>query len=202
MDLERSWRRKIFQATGAGIVAPSAVVAAAIAVGVGGGGIRGLGSLGQTLRGPAIPVAEASEPAPTPAASERLLERAIRRESATTRAVRTAARKRRREQQARARRRARKRTSTAPQATAGVPAPTAAVTPTQGGATATPPPPQPSAIRQLGDQVKEVTDQVPIAGETAGQVVDVIVDTADEVLPKQAPPVPATAATPATPLAP
>jgi hypothetical protein len=42
-------------------------------------------------------------------------------------------------------------------------------------------PTRPSTIRRVGDQIKQVTNQIPIAGEQVGQVVDVIVETAESL---------------------
>ena len=55
MALVPEWRRRVVGAAGVGLAAPGAVVAAAIAVGFGGGGVRGLDNLGQAVTGPVIP---------------------------------------------------------------------------------------------------------------------------------------------------
>jgi hypothetical protein len=42
-------------------------------------------------------------------------------------------------------------------------------------------------VRQVGNQGHQVTDPIPVVGPPAGQVVDLIVDTADQLpLPKLA----------------
>lgn len=188
MDLERSWRRKIFQAAGAGIVAPVAIVGAAVAVGIGGGGLRGLGSLGQTLTGPDVPTAERVDTA-APASSD-LLARAHRptasRSSSrgsspassgagtTPGSARTPSGNNRTP----ARRPA---TTTRPGGTGSSPGPQ--TTPAPQPAPPPQPTPTPSTLRQVGDQIKEVTDPIPVAGGPAGEVIDTIVTTADDILP-------------------
>ncbi len=51
-------------------------------------------------------------------------------------------------------------------------------------ATTAPPPVEepPSAVRQVGDTLKTVTDQLPIVGAPTGQVVDGVIDTVDTLL--------------------
>jgi hypothetical protein len=38
-------------------------------------------------------------------------------------------------------------------------------------------------VRQVGDTVKRVTDPLPLVGPTAGEVVDLLVDTLDSLPP-------------------
>jgi hypothetical protein len=54
MPLARAWRRQLFGASAAALLAPGAILAA-LAVLALGGGIGGLGSFGQLLTGPLIP---------------------------------------------------------------------------------------------------------------------------------------------------
>ena len=56
-----------------------------------------------------------------------------------------------------------------PQPAPPAPAPTAAPTAT------------PGTVRQVGDAVKQVTDPLPLAGAPAGQVVDLLVDTIEQL---------------------
>jgi hypothetical protein len=188
MDLLRHWRRRLLGAAGAAVIAPLAVVLAALAVGVGGGGIGSLGALGQAFAGPQLPAA-AGLPAGggRDAADEagRLLAR-VQRDRA--RAPRPAA-----APQSTAPSAPTRRTATRPGRTGTIntprrpgttprpasPAPTANPQPST-APTPTPTPP-PSTIHQVGNQVHEVTDPVPVVGPPAGQVVDLIVDTADQL---------------------
>jgi hypothetical protein len=193
MDLERSWRRKIAQATGAGIAAPAAIVAAALAVGVGGGGLRSIGSLSQALTGPQVPGAERDRPSGSTAPPADLLARANRtprgaRATATPATSGSgAAATTRRTATRRTRTPSTRTPATRRPATGTKPAPTATAPPAPQTtpAPAPTPTPTPSALRQVGDQVKQVTDQVPVVGPPAGQAIDTIVDTADQILPKR-----------------
>jgi hypothetical protein len=182
MDLLRHWRRGTFGMAAGALVVPGAILLAALAVGIGGGGIAGLGALGQALNGPDLPDA-------APAAQERsrdsgrLLARVNRRAAA----------------QAQAAAPVRRATGGGPVATTGQPAPRGRFTPSggevPGGATppaatapptVAPPAPTPtpeSAVRQVGDTVTTVTDQVPVVGPTTSQVVDTVVDTVDSIIP-------------------
>lgn len=176
----------MLQAMGAGVIAPVAVIAAALAVGISGGGLSGLGSLGQALTGPQIPDAELIA-ANNRASRDRvdpgdLL--ALAGDAATLAATAPAAGRPRSGSD-----RERRRPTDSDPGT-----PTRPVTPTQPGPQVTPvpqptvtPPPQPtptpSTVRQVGDQVKEVTDPVPVAGGPVGQVIDIVVDTVDGILP-------------------
>ena len=183
MDLLRDWRRRTFGAAMGAVVAPTAIIAAAIAVGIGGGGLGGIRSIGQALSGPQLPQIAPAAPSDSGTADEagRLLARvgpsrerrraaaaALRRATlpGTGRDVGSSARCR---PPAPAR-------GVAPARPDGpCPAPAATAAPT-----ATPAPARtPSPVRQLGDSVKSVTNQVPVAGQPAGQVVDLLVDTID-----------------------
>ena len=182
MDLLRDWRRRILGGTAAIVLIPIVVVVGAI--GVLGTGFGGLTSLGQALTGPEIPGVEPARAAgegdtDDDDAGELLADAAVPTPDATA-APRTAIR----------RRATRRRGSQRPAAT---PTPDATDSPSGGsggsgggGPTPTPQPtPEPSTVRQVGEEVKKVTNQVPIAGEPAGQVVDAIVETAEQLpLPK------------------
>lgn len=183
MDLLRDWRRRILGGTAAIVLIPIVVVVGAI--GVLGTGFGGLNSLGQALTGPEIPGVEparaAGEGDTDDDAGDLLADAAVPTPGATA-APRTAIR----------RRAARRRGSQRPAAT---PTPDATDPPSggsggSGGGEPTPTPqptptPEPSTVRQVGEEVKKVTNQVPIAGEPAGQVVDTIVETAEQLpLPK------------------
>jgi hypothetical protein len=182
MDLLREWRRRLLGGAAAAVTVPIAIVGAALAVGVGGFG--GLGALGQALTGPQVPTVEplAAGGRPTAEDAGRLLTLAAA-DAAGVAAERAEARP------APARRRSTRRPGSGgrPQATP-TPRPTRPTGGNQPSATPQPQPgPQPtpteppSTIRQTGDTVKEVTDQVPVAGEPAGQVIDLIVDTAEQL---------------------
>lgn len=187
MQLERWWRRKIVQATGAGVVAPVAIVAATLAVGIGGGGIRGLGALGQTLTGPEVPTTAGIIQAAGPGTDNLLarVNRSGRPSPAAERPAGTSSPPVRRRSNTRARRRPARSPSRGPARRPTSPTrPAPQPEPSQQPTPAPPPPtPTPSLIRQVGDDVKEVTDPVPVVGPPAGQVIDTIVDTADEVIP-------------------
>jgi hypothetical protein len=184
------WRRRAFGAAGATVIAPAAVILAALAVGVGGGGLKGIGSLGQALTGPELPVAAASEATQ----SER-----ERRADAGSKLLSAA-------EDARERRE-RRLADTTPGGTGD---PTTGGTPRQPGRSnpgagtgggsepqprpqpdpgprpqpePTPPPQQPSVVRETGDEVKKVVEPVPVVGETGAAVVEELVTTADEVCP-------------------
>ena len=177
----------MLSAAGAGAVVPGLVLAAALVVGVGGGGLGGLGALSQAFTGPEIPGTAAGE--------ERSRERA--RTEDASRLLASA-------------QRAVERRAQTPAATGGgggsgdgdsggggggrgpaQPPPTTPP-PTSEPPTAVPPPAaqppaqppeQPSVVRQLGDSVNEVVAPVPIVGPTATQVVDTLVDTVDQIPP-------------------
>jgi hypothetical protein len=181
VEVLREWRRRLVGGTLIAVLAPAAIVGAGAAVGIVGGGIQGLGRLGQTLTGPAVPTVE---PAPAPRGRERdagdLLDRATRGERRARVASRTLAtlpdepRKRRRDRKRRDRDRPRGEDSPGARPPAATPP----------GQDPTPPPPQPpppSTIRQIGDQVKQVTDDLPVAGPPAGQVIDLVVETAESL---------------------
>jgi hypothetical protein len=188
MDLLRDWRRRTFGAAIGAVVAPAAIIAAALAVGIGGGGLGSIRSIGQALSGPQLPeIAPAAPEDRTADDAGRLLARVRPARHGRSRGTATA----------RTRRTGATRTPAtiirrpSPTATTGpvrtrTPAPTAqapapAATPAP---TATPVPARtPSPVRQLGDGVKTITDQVPVAGPPVGQVVDLLVDTIDKLPP-------------------
>ena len=184
MELLRHWRRGTFGVAAGALVVPGAILLAALAVGIGGGGLAGLGSLGQALNGPAAPRQAAfAQPRPSRDAG-RLLARVNRRAAAQTRAAAA--------------------TGSAPGAGG-----TATTTPggraRQGGFSpgsgstppATPPPPTAptpppvstpaptatSVVRAVGKTVTSITDNVPVVGPTTSHVVDDVVDTVDSILP-------------------
>jgi hypothetical protein len=167
------------------LVAPVAIIAAALAVGIGGGGLTGIRSIGQALSGPQLPqIAPAASDERGPAdEAGRLLAR-VGPTAARQRAERAAA---------------------APDTTPGggggtrlpasTPGPTAGTRPPQPASpapapaataapSATPAPAQtPSPVRQVGNGVKSITNQVPVARQPVGQVVDLLVDTIDGLPP-------------------
>jgi hypothetical protein len=55
MDLLQDWRRRTAGAVAGAVIVPVALVVAALAVGVGGGGLGGLRALGQIVHGPPAP---------------------------------------------------------------------------------------------------------------------------------------------------
>jgi hypothetical protein len=189
MELLGHWRRRAFGAAGATVIAPAAVILAALTVGVAGGGLKGLGSLGQALTGPQLPVAAASETtkkARSKQANEpsRLLAEAENaREQTDQRLARSQP----------------DQTSTGPTARTPGREPGSGNTPgtrpggntnnppaSGGGQPPQPPPqgnPEPSVIRQTGNQVKGVVEPVPVVGETGAAVVEELVTTADELCP-------------------
>lgn len=197
------WRRRSLGAILGAAVAPLAVIAGALAVGVGGGGLGGLGELSQVVDGPKAPARSTGPAIREQARGARLLTRlAPARAAGEAAADRTATR--------------------APAtATEPVPAPPtqpAPVSPNGPGASApelpapsvpaTPPAPstpapaapapaptsapaprptatptpRPSLVDQLGEQVTTITDPVPVVGPVVGQVVDDVSGVADGLL--------------------
>jgi hypothetical protein len=181
MELVRVWRARLLGGAAAAVVVPVTVVVATLAVGLT-GGLAGLGALGQALTGPAFPDAETAFASPRVAGPDPgpLLDRALR-DTATTPAIRRTRRATRP-----VRRRGttpRQQTPSTPQRPAspgagGSPPSSPAPTPTP---RPTPAPAPPSTVRQVGDTVKSVTNQVPVAGPPAAQVVDTIVETAESL---------------------
>jgi hypothetical protein len=191
MEVLGHWRRGALGAAGATVVAPLAVILGALAVGILGGGLKGLGTLGQALDGPDLPitVAEAPTKARRKAGNERsrLLARAQtarqRRNVAPARPVADPSP------------RADQPTRRSPSAPApgsggnGTPPPAGGSDP---AAPSTPPPPatpapsaspQPSLVRQTGDVVKGVVQQAPVVGDTGAGVVEDVVSTVDGLCP-------------------
>jgi hypothetical protein len=184
MDLLRHWRRRAFGAAASAVIAPLAVLLAALVVGVGGGGLGSLGALGQAFAGPELPAGGAVPAAGGRNASDagRLLARVQRDEARDP----SPGAGRRAAGGTRGRGTPRRRVSTnAPRRPGGsarpqaTPAPTAAPQPTP--APTPTPTPSPSTVRQVGNQVHEVTDPIPVVGPPAGEVVDLIVDTAEQL---------------------
>lgn len=202
MDLLRHWRRRTFGAAAGALIVPVAIVAAALAVGVGGGGLGSLRSIGQAVDGPQLTESDATAPGrATAGRAGRLLQRAARRArpgagpsaqpvgQATTTAgggggggvVPTATGDQ---------------TDTTttiddPGGNGNGPGPAKTprpvVTVTGPAQTSVPPPvatSSPSVIRQVGDGVKGITNQVPVAGQPTGQVVDLLVQTVEGLSPK------------------
>lgn len=188
MDLLRQWRTRLLGGAAAAVTVPVAIVGAALAIGVAGGEIGGLRALGQALTGPSIPVADALalRAGQDVAGTGDLLSSAVESAGPSTTSagpapVATPAPARRR-----------------PAAgggsgsggggsgggdgSFGVPAPSATAPPASTQPNPAPAPTEPpSTVRQVGDTVKSVTDQVPIAGEPAGEVVDLLVETAEQL---------------------
>jgi hypothetical protein len=182
MDLLRHWRRRLLGGAAAAVIAPLAVLIAALAVGVGGGGIGSLGALGQAFAGPELPDAgpvAAAGGRDAAAEAGRLLARAQppnRAAPAATQAPATAPDARRRATTPR-----RTGSTNPPGPGKGTPqrpsSPAPAATPQP-----TPQPtPSPSTVRQVGNTIHQVTDPVPVVGPPAGEVVDLIVDTAEQL---------------------
>jgi hypothetical protein len=186
MDLLRHWRRGTFGVAAGALVAPVAILLAALAVGIGGGGLAGLGSLSQALTGPDLPGVEPVAQRRPARDSGRLLARVNRRAAAQARAAASGG--------GAAGAGATTGAGGTTDQTEGVVDPGGGTTP--GGAPppaatapppATPPPaptPTPeSPVRQVGDTVTTVTDQVPVVGPTTSGVVDQVVDTVDALIP-------------------
>ena len=76
MDLLRHWRRRTFGAAAGAVFAPAAIVAAALAIGIGAGGVGGLRSIGQAFNGPDLPAVSAPR---APGSAGKLLSRVGRR---------------------------------------------------------------------------------------------------------------------------
>lgn len=194
VELLRVWRAHLLSGATAAVAVPAIILGAAVAVGLAGGGLHGIGSLGQALTGPALPdVRPVALSGGGSEDSAQLLARSLPAAGTgggpgagsgsggsgaagpgdTAGPGGTAG----------------PGDATGPGDTAGpggrppqapptsppTPAPTAGPSPT--------PTPTPRPVRQIGDQVTSVTDQVPLAGEPVGRVVDVLVDTVDGLLP-------------------
>lgn len=180
MDLLKQWRRRAFGAAGAVVIAPVAIGLAAVVVGFGGGGIGGLRTLAQAFRGPEAPsIAPGAGGGAAAAESGKLLAQVESRERRAASRRATAAPGRR---------------SPRTRTPAGVKRPATrpggGTGPRPGGPAQTPKPsptpaptaqPAPSTVRQVGEQVHEVTDPIPVVGPPAGEVLDLIVDTVDQL---------------------
>jgi hypothetical protein len=198
MDLLRHWRRRTFGAAAGALIVPIAIVAAALAVGVGGGGLGGLRSIGQAFNGPKLPDVAPSAARGAAADAGRLLSRVARnpRRGRGTSAGASpslggtqvaAAPTTSTGQGPAATQTPSTQTQTQTESTtrppvSSNPPPAATAAPTQPPVTpaATP---TPSVLRQVGDNLKKVTDQVPVAGAPVGGVVDLLVDTVDGLSP-------------------
>ena len=160
----RSWIRQALRASGVAILVPAAV-AAAIALSVLGGG-RSAGSLGEILRGPAVPPAEAfAERGQSPNARPR----------ATGVCPQTCTRAKR-GQSPEVRRRPpamRPPVHTPPVRRPQRPAPRPPAAP------APPPPPAPHPIHDAGTQVAGTLRPLPIAGPVAAGAVQAVVSLVD-----------------------
>jgi hypothetical protein len=186
MDLLRHWRRGTFGAAAGALVVPAVILLAAVAVGLGGGGLGSLGSIGQALNGPNLPsIGPLSERRPAQDAG-RLLARAQHRR--TVARHHAAAVSRRSVAVSTRTRHARSR----PGATTSPGRPTPGAIAPSGGGVPTAPTPAPTAVptpaprtplRKVGDTVESVTDRVPLAGAPVHQVVDDVVNTVDSLLP-------------------
>ncbi|MEJ7892150.1 MAG: hypothetical protein WKF94_05880 [Solirubrobacteraceae bacterium] len=186
MDLLSQWRRRSYGAAAAAVIAPVAIIGAALAVGLGGSGLAGLGSLSQAIGGPELPAIAPLAPRRTDDAG-RLLARVRQAETAPSTASgvpsTTAAPP------------AGSGITPPPESTPGVQAPPVAGTfdpgdgndpagtpaPTQAPPAATPAATEAAAQEPPGvvDQVAEVTEDVPVAGD----VVDALAETVDGLTP-------------------
>lgn len=182
MNLLRDMQRRVAGGTAAALLVPVVIVAAAVALGAGGFG--GLSSLGQAFNGPEIPGVEPASARPDDAGDGDVPGELLADVEPTATAGPAAARRPGGTggQPDPARRRANdpgsgNRPGAPPTSRPAQPQPTPAGQPQPAPAPTEPP----STIRQVGDQVKEVTDPVPVAGEPAGQVVDTIVDTVEQL---------------------
>lgn len=182
MDLLLQWRRRLYGAAAGAVIAPVAIFVAVLVVGFGGGGLDGLGALRQAISGPELPRAQTLARSPRRDDPGRLLARVRRQADAAAGAGATAGGG----------------AGTAGAGTGGAPgggpggatpvatvAPGGGTVPGGGGPDPTPPtepePPAPTPgpdgpIRGVADQVTQITDQVPIAGQPVGDVVDGLVD--------------------------
>lgn len=186
MKLLRDWRRRIAGGTAVAVLVPVGIVASTLALGLG-SGFSGLGVLGQALTGPQIPDVEpASARAAPPGRTQLDLLAAM--SAAAARAASPAA-SRAAGRPAAGRRRAGNGGGGGGGGSdrrAGRRPPPGGTRPPDGGGGSggqpTPPPTEPpGTVRQVGERVKSVTNQVPVAGEPAGQVVDIIVETAEQL---------------------
>jgi hypothetical protein len=169
----RSWIRQALRASGVAILVPAAV-AAAIALSVLGGG-HNVGSLGEVLRGPAVPPAEA---APVRLRGQSPLSH--------VRLRRRASRSHERGQTPQVRRQAARTPATLPFRPAPrrpTPRPPASQHPAPAqappGSPAPPPPPQPHPIHDTGTQVGETVRPLPFAGAAAADAVEAVVNLVD-----------------------
>ena len=189
MDFVSGWRRRTFGAAGASLLVPGVVLAAALGVGVVGAGAGGLGDLSEALTGPALPVATTQLPTPgrdgrRTSDTDTLLADAL--------PARSSAPARRSPGSGSGTRRTagggptptgdtnRPNTTDGPQGPSSTPGPPSSNTPSQPSAP-TPAPTQPpqSPIRQVGDEVKQTVEPLPVVGPTGSEVIDTVVDTVD-----------------------
>jgi len=185
MDLLRHWRVRLLGGAAAAVTVPVAIVAAVLAVGAAGGGLGAFSALGQALTGPGIPEVEPATGRGSTVADDagEILPGDI---IAVTRAPERSAAGGGddgggatpggsggdRDSGGSGGTPGRRPVATRPPASAppsSPPAPQPTPAPTE----------PPSTVRQVGDAAKGVTDRVPIAGEPAGEVIDLIVETAD-----------------------
>lgn len=183
MEILRVWRNQAVGGAAAAALVPGVILVAALGVGITGGGLASLGSVRQALTGPDVPKVEPRSVAPGGRLRDpgRLLARSLpARErgggsaaGAVTGGSGSSA-------------------AGSPGQAPSPPAPTPE-SPSPGSRTSPPtsrppaaptpaPTATPSPIRQVGDRVTQVTDEVPVAGEPTGDVVDVLVDTVDHLL--------------------
>ena len=182
MDLLLQWRRRLYGAAAGAVIAPLAILVAVLVVGFGGGGLDGLGALRQAISGPELPRTQALAQPRRRDEPGRLLARVRRQADAAAGAGATGGA----DPGA---------PGTGPTAPGGGPggavpvatvAPGGRTVPGGGGPDPTPPPQQPEPpaptpapsgpIRDVADQVTQITDQVPIAGQPVGEVVEGLVD--------------------------
>jgi hypothetical protein len=169
----RSWIRQALRASGVAILVPAAV-AAAIALSVLGGG-HSVGSLGDVLRGPAVPPAEAA---------------GLRGQTPQSRPLRLGGQSlqshmRLRGQTPQSRRQAARTPATLPfrpaprRPTARPPASQQPAPAQPPPAPPAPPPPAPHPIHDTGTQVAETVRPLPLAGPAAADAVEAVVNLVD-----------------------
>lgn len=187
MQWLREWRRRAFGAAIGAVVAPAAILGAALAVGLGGGGLGALGALGQALDGPQLPES-ALLPRPGDTRGTGRLLAQVRDAGAAAGPAAAGG-----PSAAGPTSGATNDGGTVPTGTdfdpgAGNAPPTdPAGTPPPPVATTVPDTPPPvateSPARQVADSVRTVTDQLPVIGAPAGELVGGVADTVDTLLP-------------------
>jgi hypothetical protein len=171
----RSWIRQALRASGVAILVPAAV-AAAIALSVLGGG-HSVGSLGDVLRGPAVPPAEAAGlRGQTPQSRPRRKHVQMRAQTSHSHEG---------GQTPQSRRQAARTPATLPfrpaprRPTARPPASQHPAPAQPPPAPPAPPPPAPHPIHDTGTQVAETARPLPLAGPAAADAVEAVVNLVD-----------------------